>query len=106
MGNILPFPQRNKGRIRKSTGAFSEGLFSIHQCGGSGENVEVFNAHRSDEVTDSEVIGYFVRTVANILPPELRQKIKRRAMCDSTLSECDQDRIAATIIAASFTSLA
>lgn len=104
--NILQFPTRNKGRIRKSTGLGSEGLFAIHQGGGGGENVEVFNAHRSGEVTDIEVIGYFVRTVANSLPPELRQKVKRRAMCDATLGGCDQDRIAGTIIASSFKSLA
>ncbi|MDP4540142.1 hypothetical protein Q9K01_10935 [Qipengyuania sp. DY56-A-20] len=100
---ILQFPTRNKGRIRKSTGANSEGLFSMHQfkveAGGS---IEVFNLYREDEVSRDEFVAYFFQQVFNNLPKEAREAVRKSASCDAALGCTDRKRIAGALLASSF----
>lgn len=97
---ILQFPQRNKGRVRKSTGARAEGMFAMHMHNATADNIEIFNTHR--EIDGFDYLAYTLSTIIGALPPEARQQIKRKALCDAALGKSDSSRIAGACLAGSF----
>ncbi len=97
---ILQFPQRNKGRVRKSTGARAEGMHAMNMHDATAENIEIFNTHR--EIDGIEYLAYTLSAIINVLPPEGRQQIKRKALCDAALGKSETARIAGSCLAGSF----
>lgn len=102
---ILQFPQRNKGRVRRTNSARAEGLWAMHQYNTTADNIEIFNDHRISEAGAVETLGYAVNAILNTLPRDITEKIKRRARAGAVLGKTDGERIAATWMALCFNAL-
>lgn len=102
MTNIVQFPPRNKGRVRKSTSANAEGMLAIHQFEAGGQNVEIFNERREEAFDRTDFMAYFLQTIFNSLPADTRQAVRLRASCDAALGKTDHDRIAGAVLTAMF----
>ena len=100
MGIILPFPARNKGRVRKSNSANAEGQLAIHQLG-TADNVIVLNEQR-DDLDGIDLLTAILHYTVNSLPREVRQQIRTRASAEAALSDDHRKRVAASMVALTF----
>jgi hypothetical protein len=99
MGNILQFPQRNKGRIRKSTGPWSEGAFAMFRLDKHPANVELFEKAAADECVGTADLALYLAALALQYSPELRETVTRRVLIDRSLGKSRSGRLRAVAAA-------
>lgn len=80
MSNILQFPQRNKGRVRKSESFATMGECAINHLGADETNVERLSVHRAESVSDTEVSQLLSAVLSAVCPR------RRRQPCANSLS--------------------
>lgn len=85
---ILQFPQRNKGRVRKSTGANADGVAAMVQFGGAGDNIVHFQRdcamqRISEPVARMDLQMYLIDKIMQVLPKDAIAHIRRSAMIDA-----------------------
>ena len=102
MATILQFPQRNKGRIRKSTGAHAEGVFSMTQFESCPDNVTHFRRAEFDDVSILELIAYKLDSMFVALDADTRKAIRRHAMIDAALGNTPQRQLIGAVLSNAF----
>jgi hypothetical protein len=99
---IIPFPERNKGRKRKSTGPWSEGCCAMAQFECYPDNVAHIHQRRFDDVGALDLLASGFDTVVRQLPAETRKDIKRSAMITAAF-DCDpRKQLIAAVFSAAF----
>jgi hypothetical protein len=83
MATILQFPQRNKGRVRKSTGPRSEGALAMHQFDAHPENVVRFDADTAE--TSAAELALFLCEAILRKTPGLFPKVKDTCRIEAAL---------------------
>ncbi|WP_226662927.1 hypothetical protein [Alteriqipengyuania lutimaris] len=81
--NVIAFPARNKGRVRKSKGFCSEGIhsmiqFSVYPC-----NVIHYDQEEIDGIHTLELLAYAFDTLRATLPRETNDALFRHALIDA-----------------------
>ena len=100
--NIIAFPVRNKGRVRKSNGARAEGAFAMMQFEAYPSNVAHIEQERFAEVELVELLAYAFDAMRASLPPETRQQILRKCLIDAALSDDPMKRRCAAVLSGRF----
>lgn len=103
--DILSFPTRNKGRVRKSKGAQAEGVCAMLQFGGAGDNVVHFDRGsvlEADAFRRVEILSYAFTKLLNKLPQETQSELSRSFMIDAVFEKDAARRRAAVALCHSF----
>jgi len=101
--NVLQFPQRNKGRVRKSKGPQAEGVLAMAQFATYPDNVEHFDRDRFDEVSALDLVAFGFNALYRELPIETRIEVKRSAMISAALDRNPDKRTIAALFSGAFT---
>jgi hypothetical protein len=102
MSNIVQFPQRNKGRIRKSTGPRSEGISAMVQFGARPKNVEHIRRSEFGCVDVTHLIAFALDTIIMKLPKETRQEVLRSALIKAAWDDDPERRLVAAVYSGAF----
>lgn len=100
--NILQFPVRNKGRVRKSKGAQAEGVGAMLQFGIYPPNVAHFEQESFDDIEIEELLAYAFDAMRASLPAETNQRIVRTCLIDAALSDNPRKRRLAAALSGRF----
>lgn len=102
MTNIVQFPRKNKGRIRKSTGSHADGIFAMMQFESYPKNVEHFQRNELAEVDANTLLALAFDILLRQLSIETRKNVKHSAMVEAALGETPRKRIVAAALSGAF----
>jgi hypothetical protein len=85
MGNILQFPKRNKGRVRRSTGHLAWGGYTLLQHDCDRTNLVRFNRREVDEVSNGQIALFLATAMFIHAPRETRDAIRRTVQIRATV---------------------
>lgn len=90
--NVIQFPVRNKGRVRKSKGFQAEGVFSMMRCGKYPANVAHFEQNIFADIELVDLLAYGFEKLRMNLPAATSEAIYRQTLMDAALSKDPRKR--------------
>ena len=102
MGEVVQFPTRNRGRVRKSTGAWAEGIHAMIQFDSRPDNVHHVHESRFDSLARLEMLACGFNLLVQALPCEIQESLWRRVMIEAASDKDPRQRLLAASICKTF----